>query len=124
MKLKIIRAILDTPPEVDRQILALLSKNPERIDGRLHPRHQVNYPARINGYDAKAVDLSAGGCRLRARTYLEIGQAVHVELYTVPDLIKFQGEVRHADNDAIGIKVSSISDEQIQLFKRAISRSR
>lgn len=112
MKLKIIRAILDTPPEVDRQIMDLINRKPKRIDGRDHPRIKIDMPATINGNPARTVDICEGGVKLAAQTYLEMGQFVHVELYAGSETIGFQGEIRHVKGDKLGIRAVALEDGQ------------
>ncbi|MFH1156073.1 MAG: PilZ domain-containing protein [Pseudomonadota bacterium] len=81
---------------------------PLKIEDRKAQRKLVDLPATINGNEARAVDVSEDGVQLKARTYLEPGAVISVDLF-VPEIISFKGIVRHVNEKSLGVQTVEIS---------------
>lgn len=70
---------------------------------------QVDLPAKINGHEAKVVNLSIGGCRLDTDCQFKEGQIVQVEIKTQDNVLCFGGRVTQSDHRRFEIWTIDVS---------------
>ncbi len=98
-----INALYQMPPAFRRQ----------STQRRKHLRFPVAMPARVQlgarSFPATTLDLSHSGCLLKTDATAAVGDSCQVELTTRRGLVFAKGEVSHAADGRLGIRITPIS---------------